>query len=147
GNDAQGRPTGCTITIASVTDGTSNTILIGETLCGENEFQRSQTSGDGGSMFSFNNASEMQSIQPINWHVDVNSFTTANQPCCMQAGGAGPTRCIWNWHVTWGAKSNHSGGVNFAFADGSVHFVSDSIDHRTYQYLACKSDGQVVTLP
>jgi prepilin-type processing-associated H-X9-DG protein len=140
GADAQGRPLGGpTITIASVTDGTSNTILIGETLVGQNEFQRYD---GGGGWAMFNNASEQQSIQFINWRINETDLV---QPCCTPATGA--TNCIWNWHVTWGAKSNHSGGVNFAFADGSVRFISQNLDHRTYQYLGCRHDGQPVNLP
>ncbi len=137
GADAQGRPLGGpTINIAAVTDGTSNTILIGETLVGQNEFQRYD---GGGGWAAFNNASEMQSIQFINWKINETDLT---QPCCTPATGS--ANCIWNWHVTWGAKSNHSGGANFAFADGSVHFLSQSIDHQTYQYLGCRNDGQPV---
>jgi len=49
--------------------------------------------------------------------------------------------------VSFGFKSRHSGGCNFCFADGSVHFLSQSIDHRTYQLLGCRNDGQPVTLP
>jgi len=49
-----------------------------------------------------------------------------------------------NWHVTWGFKSNHANGVNFAFVDGSVHFISETIDPQTYQYLGCRNDGQAI---
>jgi prepilin-type processing-associated H-X9-DG protein len=104
---------------------------------GENEFQRYD---GGGGWAAFNNASENETIQPINWPIDKFDLV---QPCCQTAG---PTHCIWNWHVTWGAKSNHSGGANFAFADGSVHFISQNIDMQTYQYLGCRNDGQPVTV-
>ena len=60
----------------------------------------------------------------------------------------------WHWGsctksraVTWGFKSNHPGGVNFAMVDGSVHFVSQNIDMRTYQYLGCRHDGMGVSFP
>jgi len=130
-----GRPKGGpTIRFADVIDGTTNTILIGETKVGENEFQRYD---GGGGWAMFNNASEMQTIQPINWAINPDDLV---QPCCTAA--TGPTHCIWNWHVTWGAKSNHTGGANFAFVDGSVHFLNQNIDHRTYQYLGCRHDGQ-----
>ncbi len=56
-------------------------------------------------------------------------------------------RCIMNWAVTWGFKSNHTGGATFAITDGSVRFISDSIDHRTYQYLGCRHDGQPAAMP
>jgi prepilin-type N-terminal cleavage/methylation domain-containing protein/prepilin-type processing-associated H-X9-DG protein len=140
GADAQGKPLGGPrLRMADVTDGTSNTILIGETKCGENEFQR-YDGGGGWSMY--NNASEMQTIQPINYPVNRDDIV---QPCCTP--DTGPAHCVWNWHITWGAKSNHTGGANFAFVDGSIHFIGQNIDHRTYQYLGCRSDGQTVTLP
>jgi len=42
--------------------------------------------------------------------------------------------------------SLHTGGVMFLFADGSVRFVSENIDMRTYSYLGDKADGNVVSL-
>jgi prepilin-type N-terminal cleavage/methylation domain-containing protein/prepilin-type processing-associated H-X9-DG protein len=134
-----GRPRGGPrIRIQDVKDGTSNTILIGETLVGQNEFQRYD---GGGGWAMFNNASEQQTIQPINWYIDPNDLSWCGD------SGAGPTHNIWNWHVTWGAKSNHTGGVNFAFVDGSVRFIQQNINHRVYQYLGCRHDGQPVELP
>ena len=66
--------------------------------------------------------------------------------CNAQTNPSGDlARCIMNWHVTWGFKSNHPGGVSFALTDGSVRFVSETIDHRTYQYLGCRHDGQAVS--
>jgi len=137
GADRQGRPRGGPrVRIADVTDGTSNTILIGETKVSENEFQR-YDGGGGWSMY--NNSSEQQTIQPINWAIDRNDLSWCGD------SGAGPLHNIWNWHVTWGAKSNHPGGAMFAFADGSIHFLNQNLDHRTYQYLGCRNDGQVVS--
>jgi hypothetical protein len=31
--------------------------------------------------------------------------------------------------------------------DGSVRFINQNIDHRTYQYLGCRDDGMAVSLP
>jgi prepilin-type processing-associated H-X9-DG protein len=41
--------------------------------------------------------------------------------------------------------SRHSGGVNFLFADGSVHFLKDSIQQKTFLSLATRSRGEVVS--
>jgi prepilin-type N-terminal cleavage/methylation domain-containing protein/prepilin-type processing-associated H-X9-DG protein len=43
--------------------------------------------------------------------------------------------------------SQHSGGVNFAFADGSVQFLTNSIDLVTLQALSTRAKGEAVTQP
>ena len=43
--------------------------------------------------------------------------------------------------------SNHSGGVNVLFGDGSVHFLTDSTDLLTLARMATRDDGGVVTPP
>jgi prepilin-type N-terminal cleavage/methylation domain-containing protein/prepilin-type processing-associated H-X9-DG protein len=39
--------------------------------------------------------------------------------------------------------SNHPGGAQFTFADGSVHFIEDSIDFTIFQDLATMRGGEV----
>jgi prepilin-type processing-associated H-X9-DG protein len=41
-------------------------------------------------------------------------------------------------------SSAHPGGLHFLFADGSVHFISDSINFDDYQALATLNGGEVV---
>jgi prepilin-type N-terminal cleavage/methylation domain-containing protein/prepilin-type processing-associated H-X9-DG protein len=41
-------------------------------------------------------------------------------------------------------SSFHMGGVNAAFADGSVRFITDSIDHELIRKLANREDGELV---
>jgi prepilin-type N-terminal cleavage/methylation domain-containing protein/prepilin-type processing-associated H-X9-DG protein len=43
------------------------------------------------------------------------------------------------------ANSNHPGGANFLFADGSVHFIKSSISMRTYWAMGTKSNGEVIS--
>jgi prepilin-type N-terminal cleavage/methylation domain-containing protein/prepilin-type processing-associated H-X9-DG protein len=43
--------------------------------------------------------------------------------------------------------SSHPGGVNVSFCDGSVHFMAQTTDLKTLQMLATRANGEVVTLP
>jgi prepilin-type N-terminal cleavage/methylation domain-containing protein/prepilin-type processing-associated H-X9-DG protein len=45
-----------------------------------------------------------------------------------------------------GFGSFHTGGGNFAFGDGSLHFLSNNIDPQLYQKLGHRRDGQMMDL-
>jgi prepilin-type N-terminal cleavage/methylation domain-containing protein/prepilin-type processing-associated H-X9-DG protein len=45
----------------------------------------------------------------------------------------------------WVFSSNHPGGANFVFCDGSVHFLPDTIDYRLFCALAYMADGTALT--
>ena len=51
------------------------------------------------------------------------------------------------WQNTSGFRSLHRGGAHFAFADGSVRFISDGIDLAAYRALATIGGGEVVPSP
>ena len=46
-----------------------------------------------------------------------------------------------------GYKSDHSGGLNMAMADGSVTFINETINYRVWVFLGSRSDGQPVQVP
>lgn len=50
-------------------------------------------------------------------------------------------------YISAAPRSNHPLGVNSAFLDGSVHFLSNDIDEPLMAHLICIADGQVVTMP
>jgi prepilin-type processing-associated H-X9-DG protein len=72
--------------------------------------------------------------------------TTApiNHPTDVDLVGAAAAPGM-NWELDFntamGFKSRHPGGANFAFADGSVRFLSDNIDYTAYQKLGARADG------
>ncbi len=51
--------------------------------------------------------------------------------------------CGWG---VFASRSNHTGGVNVTRCDGSVQFVSDSVDLATWRNLGTRSGGEVVAL-
>jgi prepilin-type processing-associated H-X9-DG protein len=42
--------------------------------------------------------------------------------------------------------SSHTGGCNFLFMDGTVRFLTDNIDMKTYRALGSRNGGEVVDL-
>jgi prepilin-type N-terminal cleavage/methylation domain-containing protein/prepilin-type processing-associated H-X9-DG protein len=50
------------------------------------------------------------------------------------------------WMQARGFKSLHPGGAQFVMADGSVHFVTESIDHLVYRGLSTRDGGETANL-
>jgi prepilin-type N-terminal cleavage/methylation domain-containing protein/prepilin-type processing-associated H-X9-DG protein len=121
---------GAKITMAMVKDGLSNTIFVGETLPTSHDHQTNV----GWSHFN-GGGTGASTIVPINYRSDGQNW------CSPAQSFRG------NWNIAWGFKSNHTNGANFLFGDGSVRFIPQSIDHRTYQLLGCRNDGQPTNLP
>lgn len=119
---------GKSINFASVTDGLSNTIFFGEVL--------SQCSGHVSNGWPrANDANGLcTTLIPINY----NSCEPSNPNGCRQP---------YNWNTELGFRSKHPGGAQYLFGDGSVHFLSQTIDHWTYNYLGCRNDGMTVQVP
>jgi prepilin-type N-terminal cleavage/methylation domain-containing protein/prepilin-type processing-associated H-X9-DG protein len=126
---------GARISFASVTDGTTNTLFIGESLPAQNAHQLRFP------WYTVYGTQVLSTIIPINYPI-----SEQDRSWCG-ADFAGPAYSMENNNVAWGFKSRHTLGANFAFVDASVHFISQSIDHRTYQLLGCRDDGQPVTWP
>jgi prepilin-type N-terminal cleavage/methylation domain-containing protein/prepilin-type processing-associated H-X9-DG protein len=96
--------------ILSITDGTSNTLMIGE---------RDTLHQIGGLWPGRDTKPTGVGVASVmgrpNW--PINTKYAGGATCC--AGDTGGTRFAWS--------SLHPGGANFVFADGSVHFLSQSI--------------------
>jgi prepilin-type N-terminal cleavage/methylation domain-containing protein/prepilin-type processing-associated H-X9-DG protein len=69
-----------------------------------------------------------------------NHFNTPNGLTCIddvQAPG--------DFSDAMTVTSNHSGGVNVGFCDGSVHFVKDSVNYQTWWGLGTRAGGEVIS--
>jgi prepilin-type N-terminal cleavage/methylation domain-containing protein/prepilin-type processing-associated H-X9-DG protein len=113
------------INLASIVDGLSNTIFIGEALPNEHDHLATNQwySANGG-------VAHCTTIIPINHYSGVRDWCNPTDAINMYQ----------NWNVCWGFKSNHAGGANFCLADGSVRFIQQNIDHHIYQLLGCRND-------
>jgi prepilin-type N-terminal cleavage/methylation domain-containing protein/prepilin-type processing-associated H-X9-DG protein len=49
------------------------------------------------------------------------------------------------YYTVVGASSNHPGGVNVCFLDGSVRFVKQSVSQATWWAIATKAGGEVIS--
>ncbi len=102
----------------SATDGTSNTILIGESKPHFNEY---------GSIWTVN-------VPTSKFHLKINSQFLKSREVARTSGWADGT----------GHASYHQGGAQFCLLDGSVRFISENVDYVTYCNLGDRMDGQVI---
>lgn len=98
-----------------ITDGTSNTYIVGEAMPGWSQW---------------------------NWWYNPNAVTATTAIPLNRVLRV--VKNIGDWPNNYGFASRHTGGANFALADGSVRFVSDSIDTFSYRAQATVSSGEVV---
>ncbi len=120
------------IGMRDVTDGTTNTIFVGEILPSCNDH--------GGGWWHFNGMANGHASV----HVPINMKTTCNAPYKPQTSEFPGCEAQSNWNLSWGFRSSHVGGAQFLLVDGSVRFISQNIDYNTYQRLGRRNDGQVI---
>ena len=69
-------------------------------------------------------------------------YMPPNSASCFNPAGGNP---VGDAADALTAMSNHPGGVNVTFADGSVRFVKDSIAVQTWWALGTRAGGEVVS--
>ena len=139
--------------INAIRDGTSNTMFVGET-----------------SRFKADPDDWANAWTPVIWWGSslsgvsrIQGFaTTAPKPNAdMQVPDPNPSYSFTGDVDSWvfdpdpsinarnagqfGFRSQHPGGVNFVFGDGSVKFIKNSINLTTYRTLATKDKGEIAS--
>ncbi|AMV37960.1 DUF1559 domain-containing protein [Planctomyces sp. SH-PL62] len=141
-----------TYNISSITDGTSNTMLLSETVQGKVNGSKTDLRGfiQYGSSCGFATYLAPNSKQPDMLN-DPNYCAYPfgnNPPCKFRNTGAGAfpgdTTPAINGD-TYGARSRHPGGVNAVLADGSVRFIKDSVNIESWRALSTTQGGEIIS--
>jgi len=116
--------------MAMVRDGTSNTLMIGEDI--------GQLNIHNG--WPYSNGANGTCAIPLNTALPLANGGRQNMP----AGAAASWGTAGDWNNVYSFRSYHTGGGNFALADGSIRFVSDTIALQTYRDAATYSGGETL---
>jgi prepilin-type processing-associated H-X9-DG protein len=142
------------VRLQQITDGTSNTFLFGELTHYDPEYDRlrlgwpypEQCNLKGGCGYWPPVALWCNGFRTthsrLNYRVP-SGLTPAPPPVTDWLAVPADTRAAWV-AAQRSFGSEHPGGANFAFADGSVRFVRDSIDLATYRELSTIASGNPV---
>jgi prepilin-type N-terminal cleavage/methylation domain-containing protein/prepilin-type processing-associated H-X9-DG protein len=114
--------------ILDITDGTSNTFLLGESRYMQLQSGNAQFYGTWASSYYGNG---------VGGPYYPNGAITMNAPNSLNCNPA-VTSCH---HMTPYTGSYHTSGLNFAMADGSVVFINNNITLSNFQRLGGRNDG------
>ena len=120
------------LTPEQISDGGSNTILISELRSGLNNMDSRGTwaiSGAGASATSGNGSYGNKAAGPNNTNPESDSVEFCSSIGVNESDRAKlGMPCTGNSNIRATSRSSHKGGVNTAFADGSVHWISNDIE-------------------
>ena len=119
------------VRISNVRDGTSNTIYFGEILP-----DHSYITERG---WFFYDAMWAGTTGPINFPIHL-----VNKGRPWSGDPLGPCSLEKNFATSNAFRSEHTGGAQFCFVDGSVRYLSETISYVTYQKLGDRRDGQPI---
>lgn len=109
------------VQLRKISDGTSKTFMVGESVVAQ----------DYHSAAFFADGSWATCGNPLNYFILPEEERNVKND---------------NWQAARGFKSLHPGGAHFVMADGSVQFVSESIDHSVYRGLSTRAGSETVTM-
>ena len=135
------------------TDGSSNTIIVGEQSGQVNRRERSAnplgawhglvtntvTTSDGSNTWTANTP-----VANITYSSGYTGGLTTERhaPNAYWLSGA-PGSCSSEYEVNYVLNSFHPGGIHVTLTDGAVRFVSDTVNMDTFRQLCVRDDGMV----
>jgi prepilin-type N-terminal cleavage/methylation domain-containing protein/prepilin-type processing-associated H-X9-DG protein len=139
---------------AEATDGLSNTIMVAELRAGKTVLDPRGVWALGFPSSSIVNAGrDNTNPTPNNKLGDGPPYKLGDELQFCTSKYANPTQgsidgmgCYGNTLMTSGqSRSMHTGGVNICMGDGSIRFLTNSVDQVTWCELISKADGNVIT--
>ncbi len=109
------------LNMKSISDGTSNTFMIGENVV----------------MVDYHSAAYFADGDWATCSIPINYLPLHLEPAAFKDGNISKG--------VRGFKSLHPSGAQFVMADGSVHFIQENIDTISYRALSTREGGEVVS--
>ena len=160
---------GGVVTLATITDGTSNTAIWSELIKGNDSAVIGPGQTYRSSLAAPTNLGSMQATltalvascttttiegwhhmgagwaaQPIGMGGGYTHAQPPNRPSCFYSGDGGNPSGV-TYRNLFGPTSRHPGGANLGMLDGSVKFVKDSINLGAWGALGTKAGGEVIS--
>lgn len=125
--------------LQSITDGTSNTLLMSEVVNPAPKGSANYQSDHRGDIYNDDwNCAMFMGYTPPNTRIP----DQVPVECVYPFGNNPP--CVSRFPAFNAARSFHSGGVNALMADGSVRFAKNSIAMNIWQALSTSRGGEVI---
>ncbi len=133
------------VKLGDIVDGTSNTLAFSECVQGSGGDLSGFAWWGGGAHFETLLAPNTTQPDVVEQSCANPPTDKLNPPCVVRDAASG--NVVTTGAETHAARSRHVGGVQTVMCDGSVHFVSSSIDLQTWRGLGSAYGGEVVQLP
>ena len=125
---------GFKITTASIKDGTSNTVMIGEKFMPTDFYDGTHWADDTGPIEGYSTDTARSSVNNETYFPAGNP--ARDQPVSLR---------VPSWNAGFMFGSAHETGMNSLFADGSVRPVKYGIDPEVFNHLADRRDGVAIS--
>jgi prepilin-type processing-associated H-X9-DG protein len=122
--------------VEEITDGTSNTLLLVESA-GRPQIWRAGVMVPGSGEPGYTSTTGVT----LSAWAAVNTFAFRGYTA---DGVTQPGPCAVNCSNYWAVYGFHTGGANVGFADGSVHFLRDSVAIDVFAALCTRAGGEVI---